>query len=179
MLFLINLPVKIVKMFTSNVSATEIAAGICLGMFFGFVPMNGPITLFLFVCLFVFKINRLASIVVLPLFKLFYVLGVSYLADFVGGVFLIDFEFLKSFWNFIVSLPIIAYLDLSNTLVTGGLIISLVLGYPVYILSVKGIILLREKYFNKIKDSKVVIWFKKLPIIGKLVNVILKVVGPE
>ena len=179
MLFLINLPVKIVRMFTSNVSATEIAAGICLGMFIGFVPMNGLITLFLFVCLFVFKINRLASIIAVPLFKLFYILGLSYLADFVGGIFLINFEFLKSFWNFLVSLPIIAYLDLNNTLVTGGLIISLVLVAPVYFLSVKGITLLREKYFNKIKDSKVVAWFKKLPIIGKIVSLILKVMGPE
>jgi len=179
MLFLINLPVKIVKMFTSNVSASEIALGVCLGMFIGFVPINGPITLFLLVCLFVFKINRLASILVVPLFKLLYVLGISYLSDFIGGVFLINFEFLTSFWNFIVSLPIIAYLDLNNTLVTGGLIIAGVLAYPVYVFSEKGITLLREKYFDKIKDSKLVNWFKKLPVIGKLTNLALKVMGPE
>ncbi|MGB2630167.1 MAG: TIGR03546 family protein [Candidatus Omnitrophota bacterium] len=175
----INLPVKIVKLFTSNVSPSEVAAGVCLGLFIGFVPMNGPITLFLFICLFLFKVNRLASMLALPVFKLFYVFGVSYLADWLGGILLIKTEFLTAFWNFIVSLPIIAYLDLNNTLVTGGLTISLILCYPVYIGSQKGIILLREKYFDKVKDSKFIKWFKKLPLIGKLADLVLKVVNPE
>lgn len=175
----INLPVKIVKLFTSNVSPSEVASGVCLGMFLGFVPLNGPMALFLFICLLLFKINRLASILVLPVFKLFYVLGVSYLADGLGGILLINLEPLTAFWNFFVSLPIIAYLDINNTLVAGGLTISLVLCYPVYLGSKKGLVLLREKYFDKIKDSKFINWFKKLPLIGKLADLVLKVVGPS
>jgi uncharacterized protein (TIGR03546 family) len=178
MLFFLNLPAKIVKLFTSNVSPSEVASGVCLGLFIGFVPMNGPITLFLFICMFVFKINRLASILVLPLFKLFYVLGISYLADWLGGILLIKADFLAPLWNFIVSFPIIAYLDLNNTLVTGGLVISILLCYPVYVGSKKGITLLREKYFDKFKDSKFVAWFKKMPLLNKVMDLVLKVVNP-
>jgi hypothetical protein len=50
--------------------------------------------------------------------------------------------------------------------------------YPVYIGAKKGITLLREKYFDKFKDSKFVAWFKKLPLIGKLMDLVLKVVNP-
>jgi len=178
MLFLVNLPVKIVKMLTSNAEPSEIAAGVCMGLFLGFVPMNGPITIFLIICLFLFKINRLASLIILPLFKLFYILGISHLADGLGGILLINMEFLAPLWNFLLTLPIIAYLDLGHTLVTGGLAISAILCFPVYMGAQKGIVVLREKYFNKIKESKFLKWFTSLPIIGKLGEMFLKVVSP-
>jgi len=173
MLFLINLPVKIVRLFDSNVSPDEVAAGVCLGMFFGFLPLNGPMAVVLFLCFFLFKINRLAAILVLPLFKLFYVLGVSALADKLGGLLLIDVGFLTRFWEIITGLPIIAYLDLNNTLVNGGIVVSAILTAPVYIGAKKGFVLLRDKYFVKIKNSAFVKWFKKVPIISK----VLKLVG--
>jgi len=166
----INLPVKIVRLFTTNVSPSEIAAGVCLGMFMGFIPLNGPMAIVLFICFFVFKINRLATMLILPLFKLFYILGVSSLTDATGGVLLININILEPVWSLLTHLPIIALLDLNNTLVAGGLVISAVACFPVYILSKKGIVILREKYFDKIKDSKFVKGFLKIPIVSKLAS---------
>ncbi|MBD3426281.1 MAG: TIGR03546 family protein [Candidatus Omnitrophica bacterium] len=170
MLPLINLPVKIVKLFTSNVSESEVAAGVVMGMFFGFIPLNGPMAILLFVLFFIFRINRLASILVLPVFKLFYVLGVYRISDMVGGLLLIDLKFLSGVWRILTSLPVIAYLDLGNTLVTGGLVVSGVLAYPVYLASKKGIVVFRKKYFDKFKQTKFYKWFMKLPVISKIVS---------
>ncbi|MFC1576949.1 TIGR03546 family protein [Candidatus Omnitrophota bacterium] len=175
----VNLPVKIVRLFTSNVSPSEVAAGVCLGMFMGFVPLNGPMAIVLLVCLFVFKINRLAAMLVLPFFKLLYVLGISSLTDAAGGLLLINAGFLAPVWRILTHIPILALLDLNNTLVAGGLALSAALCFPVYVLSKKGIVVLREKYFDKIKNSKIVKWFLKIPIIGKLMTLSGRLKGGE
>lgn len=172
MIPILGLPVKIVKLFFSNDSPNEVSAGICLGMFMGFIPLNGPMAIALFVCFFLFKINRLAAMLVLPIFKLVYVLGVSSLADMLGGVLLINMEFLTGFWNWFTSLPVIAYLDINNTLVSGGLLISTVLSYPVFIGSKKGLQILREKYLDRMKEWAIVKWFKKLPLVGNIIKMV-------
>jgi len=179
MLPFINLPVKIVRLFTSNVSPGEIAAGVCLGMFMGFIPLNGPMFIFLLICFFVFKINRLTAMLTLPVFKLLYVLGISSLTDLLGGILLIDTNFLAPLWSFITHMPVFALLDLNNTLVAGGLALSALLCFPVYIGAKKGIVVLRAKYFDKIKNSKFVKVFLKIPIIGALVKLSGKVKGGE
>ncbi|MFC1480127.1 TIGR03546 family protein [Candidatus Omnitrophota bacterium] len=172
MLPFLNLPVKIVRLFDSNSSASEVAAGVCLGMFMGFIPLNGTMALLLFICFFLFKINRLAAMLVLPVFKLLYILGVYHLADLLGGILLINMNFLTLFWRMVTHLPVVALLDLNNTLVSGGLVLGIILCFPVYFFSKKGIVVLREKYFDRIKNSKFVQWFKKLPIISKLLAII-------
>jgi len=173
----INLPFKIVRLFTSNISPAEVAAGVCLGMFMGFTPLNGPFFIFLLICFFVFKVNRLAAMLVLPLFKLFYILGVSSLADGLGGFLLIDISILTPIWSLVTHMPVLALLGLNNTLVAGGLAISAVLCFPVYLGSKKGIVFLRVKYFDKIKGSKHVKWITKVPIIGKLYSMSNKLRG--
>ena len=173
----INLPVRIVRLFTSNVAPSEVAAGVCLGMCMGFIPLNGPMAIVLFVCFFVFKINRLAAMLVLPVFKLLYILGVSSLADMLGGVLLIKAGFLTPAWNILTHLPVLALLDLNNTLVAGGLAISAILCFPVYAGSQKGIVVLREKYFDRIKKSKLVTWFLKIPVVAKITAFVSSVRG--
>lgn len=175
MLPFVNLPVKIVKLFTTNVSESEVAAGVVMGMFLGFIPLNGPMAILLFALFFLFKINRLASILVLPVFKLFYIMGVYKLADLAGGVLLINLKFLEGLWRFLTSLPVVAYLDLGNTLVLGGLLVSAVLTLPVYMGAKKGIVILREKYFDKFKQTKFYKWVMKLPLISKAVSISSKV----
>lgn len=168
MLFFLTLPAKIVRLFDSNSSPSEVAAGVCLGMFLGFIPLNGPMAILLFVCFFVFKINRLAAMLVLPLFKLIYGLGAYHLADMLGGVMLIESVFLTGFWRVVTRMPVLALLDLNNTLVAGGLTMGIILCVPVYIYSKKGIVVVRERYFVKIKNSRFVKWFKKIPVVNKL-----------
>ncbi|MDD5645428.1 MAG: DUF2062 domain-containing protein [bacterium] len=164
----VKLPVKIVRLFDSNTSPSEVAAGLCLSMFMGFIPLNGPMAIVLFLCFFLFKINRLSAMLILPLFKLLYAAGIYKLTDRMGGILLIDLDFLTSFWGWITHLPVLALLRLNNTLVAGGLALSAILLIPVYIGGKRGFVLLRDKYFVKIKESKFVKFVKKMPIAVKL-----------
>lgn len=175
MLFFLNLPAKIVHLFDSNHSSSEIAAGVCLSMFMGFIPLNGPMAIVLFSCFFIFKINRLAAMLVLPLFKLIYVMGFYHLTDAAGGLVLINADFLSGFWRIVTHLPVLALLELSNTLVAGGLAISFILAAPLFLGSKVFIDFGREKFFSKIKGSKFVSWFKKIPLINQLIPLIARV----
>ena len=170
----IKLPAKIVKLFDLNTSPSEVAAGVCLSMFMGFIPLNGPMAIVLFLFFFLFKINRLAAMLILPVFKLFYITGVYKLTDWIGGVLLIDFNSLNFLWEWLTHLPIIAFLGLDNTLVTGGVVFSILLVIPVFFTARKGFILLRDKYFVKIKESKFVKFIKKLPLVKKTVQLVGK-----
>ncbi len=179
MVSIISLPAKIIKLLESNVSEGEIAAGVCLGMYIGFIPLNGPMVVLLILFFLFFKLNRLSTLLTLPVFKLFYVLGVSALADAVGGFILIDFRFLTGFWRWVTHLPVVAYLDLNNTLVIGGLAVSTALCYPVYLGAKKVTVKIREKYGEKIKNMKFVKFVKKIPIVHKLTLVIGRLRGEQ
>jgi len=174
MIPIISLPAKIVKLLESNVSPAEIAAGVCLGMFLGFIPLNGPMAVFLVIFFLVVKLNRLSTVLTLPVFKLFYVLGVSRLTDALGGYLLIGAEYLTYFWRLVTNLPIIAYLDLNNTLVAGGMCLSIILCLPVYLVSVRAAALIKEKYADKIQNLKFVQWVKKIPVVSKVSQAIGK-----
>ena len=154
MLSFIIQPLKVIKLLESGVSAREVAAGVCLAMFLGFTPLNGPLTILLVIFFFVFKLDKIITVLTLPLFKLFYILGMYRLADALGGYLLIDAAYLTNIWAFITGLPVIALLDLNNTLVTGGLAIAGVLTAPVYFLSKRLAAAAKGHYYSKIKETK-------------------------
>ena len=94
----INIPAKIIGIMEANVSPREIAAGVCLGVFLGLIPLNGPMALVLAIFFFVFRINRISTLLTLPLFKLAYVLGLGNVIDAAGGIILEKTPILKPFW---------------------------------------------------------------------------------
>jgi uncharacterized protein (TIGR03546 family) len=166
----LNIPLKIVRLFVVNTADREIAWGVCVAMFLGFLPLNGPMAAVFFILLFVLKVNRLASVLVLPAFKLLYLLGVSALADLLGGVLLINAKFLAGFWGWLTHLPLAALLNLNNTIVAGGLILSLLLAAPLYFAALRVIALLRKTIFDKIKNTAFVKWLLKLPLVEKAIS---------
>ena len=172
MLIFLNLPARIVRLFDSNYSSSEVAAGVCLGMFMGFIPLNGPMAILLFLCFFLFKINRLSAMLVLPFFKLIYFMGFYRFADIIGGIVLINADFLAGFWRIVTHFPVLSLLSINNTLVAGGLTISFVLLLPLYFGAKKFIDFSRERFFSRVKGSKFIIWFKKLPLINKILPIL-------
>lgn len=172
MISFISLPAKIIGLLEGNISPKEVASGVCLGMFLGFIPLNGPFTIILILFFFCFKLNRVSTLLVLPLFKLLYVFGVSALADNVGTILLIKSGWLFPFWRVITHLPVIALLDINNTLVAGGLAISFILCFPLFMISEKYISILQAKYGVKLTNLRFVKWLKRLPMIEKINNLI-------
>lgn len=155
MFFLVNLPAKLISIVEGNISPREIAAGVCLGAFLGFIPLNGPMALLLALFFFFLRINRVATLLTLPLFKAAYLLGVYKLADITGAFLLQEVGFLAGFWRWVTHLPVIAYLDVNNTLVAGGLAVAAVLSIPIYFASKAAAAFLIKKYAKEIKNSPV------------------------
>ena len=166
----VNIPARILSILQLNISPAEVAGGVCLGMFLGFIPLNGPMALLLLIFFFLFKVNRFSTVITLPLFKLFYLLGVSSLAERIGGYLLLDANFLTGFWKLITNLPILALVDLNNTLVAGGLVLSIILCLPVYFLIRFIYIKSIEPHLNKIQESKFVKRIKRYKFFSKVIN---------
>jgi uncharacterized protein (TIGR03546 family) len=143
----------------SNVSARETAIGVCVAMFLGFTPLNGPFALFLFIIFVIFRLSSISTLFTLPLFKLLYVAGLAHVADRIGSFLLIDAVSLKEFWRVFINLPIVAYLDINNTIVFGGIALSIALSPLVYFVSKKVNIAFRSRYQEKTKNIKL---FQKL-----------------
>ncbi len=177
MIPIISLPARAIRLLESNISPGEIAAGVCLGMFLGFTPLNGPMTVLLVLFFLFFKLNRLAVIITLPFFKLLYILGVSNLSDRLGEFALVNVNFLTPLWKWLVNLPVVAYLNINHTLVAGGIIIASFLSLPVFILAKLFVIKIRGRYSEKMRNLKIVKFIKKVPIISKLSKLIGKIRG--
>lgn len=148
----------VMKLLRSSVSSREVAVGACLGLFMGFTPLNGPMAILLFVLFMVVKLSRISAVLTLPFFKLFYVLGAARLADGAGTYLLVDLKVLSPFWSWLTGLPILAFLDLNNTLVAGGLAISLVLCVPVYFIAKKVNVMFRQQLKDKAGSVKFFAW---------------------
>lgn len=155
MLSFLNLPVKVIGLLESNISPREIAAGVCLGMFLGFIPLNGPMAVVLAVCFFIFKVNRVSTLLTLPLFKLAYFAGLSSLLERFGSYLLIDTQLLTGFWRHLTAFPVVAYFGFNNTLVAGGIVASALLSVPVFFAAkiISGNA--QRAYAGKVKDSKI------------------------
>ncbi len=166
----INIPARILGILELNISPAGVAGGVCLGMFLGFIPLNGPMALMLFIFFFLFRVNRFSTVLTLPLFKLLYLLGASLLAERIGGYLLIDVSFLTGFWQQVTSLPILALLDLNNTLVTGGLAFSIILCLPVYLLARFIYVKFIAPNLKKIQESKAAKRIRRYKLVNKVIN---------
>lgn len=149
-----------------RITSNEVALGVCLGMFFGFVPLNKVMALFLLLLFMVIRLNRLATLITLPFFKLLYILFVSNITGRIGEYLLIFAKYLTNFWSWFTSLPIIALLDFNNTLVCGGIVFSLILSPLVYFVSRKLYTIYVEKYVRRFRQSR----FMKMIMKNNLVN---------
>lgn len=157
-----KLPARIIGILEANISPREIAFGVCLGMFFGFTPLNGTTAFLLAICFFVFKVNRMATVLTLPVFKTLYILGMSKMADGLGTYLLEKADYLYGFWRIITNLPIIAYVDINRTTVAGGLVLSALLSIPVYFISKRLSAVILARYKEKMQETAFSKWIKKI-----------------
>lgn len=172
MLSFLNVPAKIIGILEANITPREIAFGVCLGMFLGFTPLNGTTALLLALFFFIFKVNRMATLLTLPIFKTLYLLGVSKIGDAAGLYLLEKANYLAWFWRIVTNCPVIAYLDVNRTTVAGGLFLSAVLSVPVYFIAKNISAPILAKYSEKIKDSAFSKWVQRFKAVTKVSNII-------
>lgn len=170
MFSILNLPAKVIGILEANISPREIALGVCLGMFFGFTPLNGTTALLLTLFFFVFRVNRMATLLSLPAFKILYILGLSGVSDNIGVYFLEKANYLAGFWRLVTNLPVLALLDINRTTVAGGLILSAILSIPLYFI-VKSIAApLLNKYSAKMQNTAFSKWVRRAYHVSNLIG---------
>ncbi len=157
--------VGLIRNLQSNASPAEVALGGVLSLYIGFTPWSGSHQLFLFLLFFLLKINRAATLLLLPLMKLITLLGLSYLADTVGFYLLTEVPVLAGFWAWVTRAPVLAYLNLNQTVVLGGFVIALALSLPFYFLICWLIGLYRRSLGQKIAQWKMTRWLNGLGIV--------------
>ncbi len=163
--------IKIIRVLQSNTDPREIAAGGVLALYFGLTPLNHTHVIFLILAFFVLKVNRVATILLLPIIKLFYILGLVHVADMVGSFFLIKLSFMETFWAWFTNTPVLALLDFNHTLVLGGVLLALILSAPAYFLLIKGVAAYRERYRDKFNNLGVARWIKSWSISKWIIKV--------
>ncbi|MFA5363026.1 MAG: hypothetical protein WC335_07285, partial [Candidatus Omnitrophota bacterium] len=68
------------------------------------------------------------------------------------------------------NLPVLALVDLNNTLVSGGLVLSLILCLPVYLFAGLMYAKFIAPHLNKIQESKLVKRIKRYKFVNTVIN---------
>ncbi len=157
---------KIIKILKSQGTPTQVAAGFVLGMFMAFMPLWNLLHLLIIFVLILFSVNIGSFLLAFSLFK-----TIAFILDpwlhLLGYLLLVDWQGIHPFWVWLYKLPLFPYMEFNNTVTLGGLILSIVLAFPVYKAMVWVVVNYRTKIDPKIEKLKIV----KLIKSGKLYSI--------
>ncbi len=142
-----------IKILNSDIKEEEIALGIILGMYAGFlsiIPFNFFLT---FILLLLFRANFSMFFLSLAVFKLISFI-IDPVGDFIGLVFLKS-KALFPIWVFLSSIPLFAFTQFNYSVVMGDFLIAVFLTPFVWILSIRFVRLYREKLKDKVQKFKI------------------------
>lgn len=162
---------KLFKILNGDISPKQIAGGVAFGAIIGLTPILSLHNLLVLLLVCIIRVNVTSVFFSMAIFKLLALLVDPYLSHQLGYLLLVKAEFLRPFWTFLYNLPVIPLTRFNNTIVLGGLIISLVIFYPNLILVNKGVLAYRSsvqpklekiKLFKAIKATKIYSWYRKI-----------------
>lgn len=157
--------IRFIQALQSNTSPSEIAAGAVMSLYIGLTPWKSTHLIFLILIFLFFKINRAATMILLPFIKLIDVLVLRYAVDAAGFYLLTKVAFLKPVFTFCADAPVFALMNLNHTRVLGGLVFSLVLSPFVFIGMIKFVGAYRAGLKSRIDNMGIVKWVKGLMIV--------------
>ncbi len=130
-MFFIKFAAKLFKILRSGESPNKIAAGFSLGMILGLTPLLTVHNFILILLLIILNINLASALFAFAIFS-----GVAYLLDplfhSLGYFLLTGIPALHGIWTFLYGFPVVALSAYNNTVVAGGLAISILLLIPVF-----------------------------------------------
>lgn len=146
---------KFIKVLRAGESPPLIAGGFTMGFVMGLTPFWTLQNMVILAVAILTKVNLAAVI-----FSLFLFSFTAYLFDplfhDLGYFILVNIEALRGFWTAIYNWPIAPFTRFYNTIVMGSLVTALILAYPIYLLTQKGVIAYRKYWAEKIQRSKIV-----------------------
>ncbi len=167
--------VRFFQSLNSNQRPGEIAGGIAFAFLLALMPPGNLFWMALFFLTFFLKINNGIMMIFIALFKIF-----AWTLDPVlhaVGYQVLTVPALQAFFTSFYNLPLGPMTKFNNTIVMGGFVTGVLLWVPVFILFLWLVGLYRSKWAEKIRNSRLVQFFMKAPVISGIVNMLGKVFG--
>ena len=161
--------VKLFNSINSNSNPGEIAHAVSIAMLLGFMPKNNAFWYVLTVFFLFIRVNKGALVLFTALFSLL-APTLDPIFDELG-YYILTIPGLQGFYGTIMNIPFVAFTKFNNTVVMGAFIWSVVLYYPVYFIARLIIYLWRNKLVPVLRKTKLVAFFKKMPLIQKVTKV--------
>ena len=158
-----------------NAKKSEVAAGLTWGLCLGLIPAGNLFWIALFFVSFFFRHNhwlKLIAMVVMIIISQ----AVFRLTDIVGW-WVLNIDSLQPIYTKWYNMPFVPFTNFNNTLVAGGLVASVALCIPLFLLFMALVSLYRNKLAEKIKNSKFMKFFVKMPFISSVNKQMIKMSG--
>ncbi len=140
------------KLLNSETGQHSLAAGVACGFILGMTPMLSLQSLFVFLCLFMFRIQMGAAFV-----TAFFFAFVAWLLDpvfhSIGGM-VLETESLQGLFTSAYNLPLVPLTRFNNSIVMGSAVLTILLSPVVYIASLYVILKYREIIVARFKETK-------------------------
>jgi len=175
LLFLTKFITRIIKELHSNSNPSQIGFGAGLGAIIGLTPFWCLHNLIIFMIIMLVNVSSAAAAVFTIIFS-FIAFVFDPLANAIGYWLLVNVNALQPFWTSLYNMPLVPLMKFNNTLVLGSLVLSLILFYPVYLLTIFGVKKYRAGLKDKIdkwrimkalKATKFIQWYIQVSGIGK------------
>ncbi|MEI7481862.1 MAG: TIGR03546 family protein [Elusimicrobiota bacterium] len=151
-------PLSLLRQFisglTSDTDPRQIGWGIALGFLIGLLPKATLTAQLLLVLLMALRIN-----IPMALITVLLVTFVNPLMDKLTdpvGYYLLTSPALYPLWTKLYNMPILPWTGFNNTVLTGGLVVGLVLMFPVYLAGRRFGVFYNDKFRDKLMNSKIV-----------------------
>jgi len=145
---------KLVLVLNGNLSKTQIASGIAWGILLGLLPAGNFFWIVLFLVSFFFNHHSGIKLVFMALFMALSPLF-KQLLDILGWQ-VLHIDSLQPLFTTMYNMPFVPFTKFNNTLVAGGLVVGIILFFPLYFLMLPLIHLYRQKLSPVVRNSKVV-----------------------
>jgi len=151
---------SLITFIMSNDSPKQIGWAIAIAFLFALMPGFNLIHLAILLIVYLFMVHLPSFFIFSLIFKIINFQIVIWAHNL--GLYLLKMEALNGIWTTLYNTPIFPFTKFNNTAVLGGLILGVFLLYPIQLLSVKGILLYREKYQAKVNAFFEKIWIVKV-----------------
>lgn len=153
MLWIIRLIQRLVKALNSEGTPGQVAAGLTLGAAVGLTPLASLHNVLFVLAIFLLNVSVPGAMLGWVTFTAFAFL-LDPLFDRVGTAILLDDGALTGIWATIYNTPVLAYTNLTNSVVLGSLIGWLVMAIPLFFVARWGVARYRETLYKRYKDTR-------------------------
>ena len=165
MLFLLKTLHNLIKVLHSETAPSQLASGLAFGMIVGLTPFVSLHNLVIFFIVALFRVNFSMFFLSLGIFSVT-AFALDSLFDQVGYSLLVSLTAARPFWISITSGALWPFFRFNNTVVMGSLAVSLALFFPVMLGGIVFIRVYRERWKEKMQNSKFMKALKATPFYG-------------